>query len=124
MKKLFALTALTVGLALSGQALAHGAKAKHGGVVQSAGDLSFELVNKDGKAVIYVEDHGADLSTKGATGKLTVLTGAKKSQAVLVPTGTNSLSSSTALMLGAKAKAVASISLPGKEPISVRFATK
>lgn len=124
MRKLFTLTAFIVASALAGQALAHGAKAKHGGVVQSAADLTFELVSKDGKAVIYIDDHGVDLSTKGATGKLTVLNGAKKSEAVLVPTGTSSLSSSTAIKVDAKAKAIASISLPGKEPISVRFAGK
>lgn len=124
MRKQLALAAFTFGVALSGQAGAHGAKAKHGGAVQSAGDLSFELVSKDGKAVIYVEDHGAELSTSGATGKLTVLTGGKKSEAVLAPVGSNALTSSTAVKLGAGAKAIASISLPGKESISVRFATK
>lgn len=122
MKKLFGLSVCTFAFALSGQALAHGAKAKHGGVMQSAGDLSFELVSKDGKAVIHVEDHGADFATKGASGKLTVLAGSKKSETLLEPTGANTLSSKTAVMLPPGTKAVASITLPGKSPISVRFA--
>ncbi|MEJ7806847.1 MAG: hypothetical protein WKG03_13120 [Telluria sp.] len=123
MKKLIALIA--VSLAFSGPALAHGgAKAKHGGVVRSAGDLSFELVGKDGKAIIYVDDHGAALPTTGASGTLTVLSGGKKSEAVLMPMGTNTLTSKTGVTLVRGAKAVASITLPGKEAISVRFSYK
>ncbi|MBC7859463.1 MAG: hypothetical protein H7Z39_11945 [Burkholderiaceae bacterium] len=124
MKKLIALTAIAVGMAMSGQALAHGATPKHGGVVHNAGDLSFELVGKDGKAVIYVDDHGAELPTAGATGTLTVLSGGKKSEALLEPTGTNALTSKTEVKLARGAKAVASITLPGKEAISVRFSHK
>ncbi len=124
MKKLFALGAIAIGIAVSGQALAHGAKPKHGGVVQSAGDLSFELVTKDGKAVIYVDDHGAERSTVGANGTLTVLAGGKKSEAVLEPMGANALASKGEVKFERGAKAVASIVLPGKEAISVRFARK
>ena len=121
MKKLIALTAIAAGMAISSPALAHGAKPQHGGVVHSAGDLSFELVGKDGKAVIYVDDHGAKLPTTGATGTLTVLSGGKKSEALLEASGTNTLTSKTTVKLARGAKAVASISLPGKEAISIRF---
>ena len=124
MKKLIALTAIAVGLAVSAQALAHGAKPKHGGVVHSAGDLSFELVGKDGKAVIYVDDHGAKLPTVGATGTLTVLSGGKKSETLLEASGTNTLTSKTEVKLAPGVKAVASIAMPGKETISVRFSQK
>jgi hypothetical protein len=124
MKKIIALTAIALGLAFSGQALAHGAKAKHGGIVQSAADLSFELVAKDGKAVIYVDDHDEELLTAGASGTLTVLSGTSKSELTLVPAGTNTLVTKEDVKLAAGAKAVASITLPGKEAISVRFAKK
>lgn len=124
MKKLITLTAIALGLTLSGQAFSHGAKPKHGGVMQSAGDLSFELVSKDGKAVIYVEDHGASLATAGATGAMTVLAGTKKSVATLVPTGANGLTSKTAVPLERGVKVVASITLPGKQALSVRFSRK
>lgn len=124
MRKLFAITAIAVGMSISGQAFAHGATPKHGGVVQSAGDLSFELVSKDGKAIIYVEDHGADLATAGATGTLTVLSGANKSEILLEPAGSNALVSRTEIKIVRGAKAVASITLPGKEAISVRFSRK
>ena len=124
MKKLIALTAIALGMALSGQSLAHGAKPKHGGVVQSAGDLSFELVSKDGKAVIYVDDHGADYATAGASGSLTLLSGARKSEAALEPSGSNGLTSTTKVKLERGSKALASITMPGKEPIRVRFSQK
>lgn len=124
MKKVITLTAIVAGMALSGLSFAHGAKPKHGGVIQSAGDLSFELVSKDGKAVIYVDDHGADLKTAGATGSLTVLAGAKKSQTTLIPSGSNELTSHTPVKLERGSKALASITLPGKEAIRVRFSQK
>lgn len=124
MKKIVTLAAIAISLAVSGQALAHGAKPKHGGVLQSANDLSFELVNKDGKAVIYVDDHGAELPTAGASGTLTVLAGGKKSEAVLEPMGANALVSKSEVKFERGAKAVASIVLPGKERMSVRFARK
>ena len=124
MKKVITFTAIVVGMALSGLSFAHGAKPKHGGVIQSAGDLSFELVSKDGKAVIYVDDHGTDLKTAGATGSLTVLAGAKKIQTTLAPTGSNALTSQTPVKLERGSKALASIILPGKEAIRVRFSQK
>ena len=124
MKRLIALSAIAVGMALSSQALAHGAKPKHGGVVQSAADLSFELVTKDGKAVIHIDDHGQALSTAGATGSLTILAGSKKSEVVLEPAGSNTLVSKTDVKFERGNKALASITLPGREAISVRFSRK
>ncbi len=124
MKKLLLVSAMALGMAMSNPVLAHGAQAKHGGVVQSAGDLSFEMVLKDGKVVIYVDDHGAARNTAGASGSLTVLSGATRSAAVLAPGGANMLSSTTPVKLALGAKAVASITLAGKEPISVRFVRK
>lgn len=124
MKKLIALTAIAVGMTVSGLALAHGAKPKHGGVVHSSNDLTFELVAKSGKAVIYVDDHGTSLPTAGATGSITVLSGGKKSEALLEPTGMNTLTSKTELKLARGSKAVASITLAGKEAVSVRFSQK
>jgi methionine-rich copper-binding protein CopC len=124
MKRLIALTAMTVSMALSNQALAHGAKPKHGGVVQSAADLSFELVTKDGKAVLHIDDHGQPLATAGATGSMTILAGSKKSVVALQPAGANTLVSTTDVKFERGNKAVASITLPGKEAISLRFSRK
>lgn len=124
MKKFIAVAAMSASMAVAGQVLAHGAKPKHGGVVQGAGDLAFELVGKGGKAVIYVDDHGAALPTAGSTGTLTVLSGGTKSVAMLQPTGTNTLTSKTGVTLAHGTKAVASITLPGRDVINVRFSQK
>src|SRR5687767_13645931 len=121
MKKIFAATAIAASIVLSGSVLAHGAKARHGGIVQTAGDLSFELVSRDGGATIYVDDHGKDLPTAGATGILTVLKGTEKTELPLEAGGRNAL-----IVKGARltpgSKAVAAVTFAGKKAVSVRFA--
>lgn len=123
MKRFIALTTVALSLAFSGNALAHGSKAKHGGIIQTAGDLSFELVSQNGSAIIYVDDHGKDLATAGAKGTITVLKG--KEKAVLpLEAGTGNTLVATGAKLARGSKAVASITLPNKDPISVRFSVK
>ena len=39
MKKLFAVSTIAISLVIAGSAAAHGSKARHGGFVQTAGDL-------------------------------------------------------------------------------------
>ena len=124
MKKLMALVAVVAAVAGSGNALAHGDKPKHGGVVSTAGDLHFELVNQDGKATIYVEDHGKAKATSGATGKLTVLNGAEKTELPLEPTGDNTLVANGDAKLTTGSKAVASVTFADKKSVNVRFAVK
>lgn len=117
--------ALLVGAsALSaGNALAHGAApAQHGGVVQSAADLSFELVATPDGAALYLEDHDAALQTAGLSGKLTVLNGADKSEAELKPAGGNKLEAK-GVKLNKGAKVVAVLNM-GKKPVTVRFTVK
>lgn len=123
MKTLLTLmTAATI--AVSGAAFAHGDQPKHGGVMSSANDVSFELVDKDGRAMIYVEDHGKPVATAGASGKLTVLSGGKKAELPLEPAGENSLAAKGDAKLGKGAKAVAAVTFADKRTINVRFAIK
>jgi hypothetical protein len=123
MKKLIALTTVAMSLAFAGNALAHGSKAKHGGIVQSAGDLAFELVSKDGTTTIYVDDHGKDMSTAGVTGTLTVLKGTEKAVLPLAAGGGNTLvAKGTNLAPGAKA--VAAVTFANKNVVNVRFSVK
>lgn len=124
MMKIFAVAAFAVGVVLSGQALAHGAKPKHGGIVQTAGDLSFELVTKDGGATIYVDDHGKDKTTVGAAGTLTVLKGTQKTELPLESGGSNTLVVKGKPKLEKGSKAVASVSFADKKSVSVRFSVK
>lgn len=124
MKKLMALAAIAVTVALSGNVLAHGDKAKHGGIMSSANDLNFELVNKDGKAMIYVDDHGKPKSTSGATGKLTVLNGAEKNEMALEPGSDNTLVANGDPKLAKGSKAVATVTFADKKTFNVRFSVK
>lgn len=124
MKKLTALAAIGLSLALSGNVMAHGSKAKHGGIVQSAGDLSFELVSKDGTTTIYVDDHGKDLPTAGASGTLTVLKGAQKFAVPLEAAGGNMLVAKGDAVLSKGSKAVAAVTFADKNVVSVRFSVK
>jgi hypothetical protein len=124
MKKLMALVAMTVSLAVSGTALAHGDKPKHGGVVSSANDMSFELVNKDGKATVYVSDHGKPVDTNGATGKLTVLNGTEKTEVPLEAAGENTLATKGEAKLAKGSKAIAAMTFADRKTVNVRFAVK
>jgi hypothetical protein len=104
--------------------MAHGAaKPQHGGIVQTAADLSFELVGSANGATIYVIDHDDAYETTGMTGKLTVLNGSEKTEAELKPAGGNKLDA-TGVKLGKGAKVVAALMTRSKKTITVRFAMK
>ena len=120
------LTTLVIGAAALAflPAQAHtGDKPRHGGIVQGASDLSFELVPQDGGATLYVEDHGKPLATESMAGKLTVLQGADKSEAELKPVGDNKLEA-RGVKLAKGAKAVAALTTRDKKAVTVRFTVK
>ena len=123
MNKLLTVVVLGVSALGVGGALAHGpAGPKHGGVVQVANDLLFELVGKDGNAHIYIEDHGRPVAPNGLKGKLTVLNGAEKSEADLVEAGDKLEAKGVKLASGAKV--VAALVTPSAKTITVRFTVK
>lgn len=124
MKKIFALTVFAASVVLSGNVLAHGAKPKHAGIVQSAGDLAFELVTKEGGTIIYVDDHGKDLPTAGATGTLTVLKGTEKTELPLEAGENNTLVVKGDAKLAPGSKAVAAVTFANKKAVSIRFSIK
>lgn len=102
-------------------AIAHGGgTAKHGGIVQSANDLSFELVAGDGGATIYVEDHDKPLATAGFGGKLAVLLAGVKADAPLRAAVPNALVAG-GLRFAPGAKVVAVITTPQNQTLAVRF---
>ncbi len=124
MKKLFTLAAMVVTVTTSGAVLAHGEKPKHGGIMQAASDLNFELVNKNGKAVIYVDDHGKPVPTAGASGKLTLLKGSQKSEVGLEPAGDNMFATKDDVAMVKGTKAIAALKLADKRAVNVRFSLK
>ena len=123
MKKLM-MAAMLVAAALSSNVYAHGAKPKHGGILLAASDLTFELVVSGDTAKIYVEDHGKPFATTGASGKLTVLNGAEKTETPLQPGADNTLEAKGVSKLTAGAKAVATINFADKKTANVRFSVK
>ena len=98
------------------------AKAKRGGVVQKANDITYELVALADGAAIYVDDHGKPVAVTGASGKLTVLDGSTKSEAELKPVGDKLEAKGIKLVAGSKV--VATVTTADKKTVSVRFAMK
>ena len=114
-----ALSALVVNTAA-----AHGgAKPQHGGVVQVASDLSFELVLLADGALIYLVDHDEPMSSVGISGKLTVLNGGAKTEAELSAAGDNKLEA-RGIKIASGAKVVASLNNVGGKAVTIRFAIK
>jgi hypothetical protein len=123
MRKLLTVVVLGVSALSFNAAFAHGGgPAKHGGVVATASDLSFELVGSPDGAVIYVQDHGKPMTPTGLKGKLTVLNGAEKSEAELVVAGDKL--EAKGIKLASGAKVVAALVTPSAKAITVRFTVK
>jgi hypothetical protein len=123
--KLAAVAVVAFGaLATVNAAWAHGAApARNGGVVQVANDVSFELVADADGATIYLVDHDAPMPSAGITGKLTVLTGATKTEADVKPAGDNKLKA-TGIKLTSGAKVVAVLNNVEGQTATVRFTVK
>lgn len=111
-------------LALSPAAWAHGgAKAAHGGIVQVAHDVNFELVSQADGVTLYLVDHGKPMPSQGIGGKLTVLNKGQKSEADLKPAGANKLVAS-GVVLSPGAKVVAVLNNVAGKTVTVRFTVK
>jgi hypothetical protein len=128
MKKTIAAALVSTALILSTNALgqeAHkGEKTYYGGVLAEAKDTQYELVAKPDVITIFVHDHGKEISTKNATGKLTLLNGGEKTEVPLTPAGENKLEAKGSFKVDKGTKAVAVIALAGKPAQSVRFPLK
>jgi len=125
MKSRIALMLAAATLAASAAAHADGDhKPKYGGVVAVVKDVQYELVAKPDSITLFIEDHGKKVDTKGATARLTLLSGGDKTELALVPLGDNGLGAKGAFKVPAGTKAVATITLAGKPAINARFAIK
>jgi hypothetical protein len=129
MKTTHLLAALALALSSSAHAAGdhqhgHDHKPLHGGVVVEANDIDFELVATSDALTLYVRDHGKPAATQGASAKLMLLNGTEKSEAVLTPAGENKLEAKGSFKVASGTKAVATVTLAGKKPVSVRFAIK
>jgi hypothetical protein len=115
-----AVLALATTLGAAPPVFAHGvAPARHGGVVQGAADLTFELVATAEGAAVYIDDHGKALPPAGFGGRLTVLHGGQSREAVLEVAGERLLARGLALAPGARAVAV--LTTPRGQTLTLRF---
>ena len=115
------------GLAFAADKHQHSAddhKPRHGGVVVGTSAMDFELVAKPDVLTLHLRDHGKPASAKGASGKITILNGADKAEAALASTGDDRLEARGTFKTGPGTKFVATVTLPGKKPMNVRFALK
>ena len=121
-KHAMVLTALMT--AFSVNALAHGdAKPMHGGIVQVAADVHYELVPQANGAALFVIDHGKPADATKMSGKLTVLNGTQRSEAALKPIVGNKLEAAN-VKVEAGSKVVASVRAQDGKATTVRFTVK
>jgi hypothetical protein len=123
MKRLLT-TILAAAALAAGLAWAHGdEKARHGGLVQMAGETKFELVTRAEGAEVYLDDHGETVPTANLSGKLTVMSGAAKSEAKLEPAAGDKLVAK-GVKLAKGDKVIAVVTLADKTTASARFVVK
>jgi hypothetical protein len=123
MKGLFTVVIAAAALA-AGAAWSHGdEKARHGGLVQMAGETKFELVALPDGAEVYLDDHGETIPTGKLSGKLTVMSGSAKSEAKLEPASGDKLVAK-GVKLAKGDKVIALVTLADKTTASARFVVK
>lgn len=123
-KKLTTLATLIMTISIAGTALAHGDRAEFDGIVQSVGNLKFEMVKKNAAAIIFVQNHGKKFSTAGAKGVLTVMNGAVKTEVPLQPSGDNAMETKGDVKLAPGAKTIAAITFADNKTVTVNFLVK
>lgn len=104
-------------------------KTPNGGQLRQAGPYHYELVTasdgtdaKESPIVVYVtDDGGKKVSTAGASGTATILSGKVKATATLAPDGDNRMKGAARYAPAPGMKVVVSIVLPGKQPEQARF---
>lgn len=117
-------TLIVTAIALGASTIALGDgdhKPMYGGIVAVVKDVQYELVAKSDSVAVFILDHGKKVATKGATGKLTLLTGNDKSDIALVPVDENGLEAKGTFKLPPGTKVVSTITLEGKSAVSARF---
>lgn len=126
MKKCIRFMAAAAVLLTSVSVLAHGplSAPKFGGIVTEVNDIEYEFVAKPDSIAIYVENHHKKVDTKGATAKVTMLTGVEKSEVELAPAGENKLEAKGAFKVAAGTKAVIIVIMPSKPVATIRVVVK
>lgn len=101
----------------------HEHKPMHGGVVVEVKDIDYELVAKPTMIHLHLRDHGKAADVSKASAKLTLLSGTDKQEVELKPVG-DKLEATGAFKVGPGTKAVAVVTIAGKQVGTARFAIK
>ena len=119
-KSLMTAASLCMALSVPMTALAHAdhGKPQFGGIVAEAGEAQFEIVPRDGKVVVHTSHHGSPVTMSGASGKLTILDGSKKSEIILKAAGDNRLEGGGTVPAGAKL--LLNVQMPGGKTLQAR----
>jgi hypothetical protein len=126
LKFLGSLANLAIAVCIAGPAMASGAHdhaPKNGGIVVETKAGDFEIVAKPDLLQIYFSDHGKSAPMEGAIAKITLLNGAEKSEAQLLPAG-NKMEAKGSFKVAKGTKGIAVLTLAGKPPATARFVVK
>lgn len=99
---------------------AHEAKPVRGGVVSVVKDINYELVAKPDSLALYVSDHGKPVDLKGASARLTLLSGSERADVALAPAG-DRLEATGSFKTGAGTKVAGQVTLADGSTAGVRF---
>ncbi len=124
---LLALAAFSFGVTTTCVAFAAGShdhSPKFGGVVAQGKAFDAELVARPDLITVHFSDHSKPMMTKGAKGKITLLTGAEKTEAELIPAGDSRMEAKGKFNVTKGTKAVIEMTPEGKKPSTLRFAIK
>lgn len=101
----------------------HALEPMHGGVVVEAKDIDYELVARPDRIELYLRDHGKPVDVSQASARLTLLSGGKKQEVELKPSG-GKLQAEGSFEVEPGAKAVVVVTRPGKGSATARFSMK
>ena len=99
-------------------------KPKHGGLVKEVKEVQYELVAKPDTITVYMEDHGKKVDANGASAKLTLRQGAKRSEVVLAPAQDNRLEAKGSFDVASGTTAILAVKRPGQAEETIRFTLK
>lgn len=101
----------------------HAHAPKNGGIVVETKVGDIEIVAKPDLLQMFVSDHGKAVSLTGAKAKVTLLNGAEKMEAELMPAG-DKMEAKGSFKVSKGTKGIAVLTLAGKSSATARFELK
>ncbi len=99
-----------------------GKRGPNGGQLRATASWHLELVMKGDELMVFVNTHeDKPVSTRGASGRVSLLLGTERADVLLEPFGQNGLRGSGKFPPDPKVRAVVSVTLAGGKPQQERF---